>query len=80
MSEGMYQITKMAEEQPKFLALLCVGLLFKLGGQQSFTVIDLHNYNVEFDGMRVVYDVKSGQVVVTLHRGGDHLGKDAVPL
>ena len=71
MSEVTHRITSLAELQPRFLALLCVGLLFKLAGQQKFSVTDLAQYNKEYDGLRLLFDEKQNAVTITLHREGE---------
>jgi hypothetical protein len=74
MSEEMRPIIKFAEDQPHFMALLCVGLLFKLAGQQTFTIQELHDYNKEFIGIRIMNDtnepnIADRTVTVTLQKG-----------
>jgi len=67
-------LTTSLENQPKFITLLCIGLLFKLAGQQTFTVGELSAYNMEFDGLKIGHhEAANGNsadntVTVTLHR------------
>lgn len=67
-------LTTSLESQPRFLALLCTGLLFKLAGQQTFTVGELSEYSTEFDGLKIsCLEAASGKpedstVTVALHR------------
>jgi hypothetical protein len=66
-------LTTDLEGCPRFLSLLCISLLYRLAGQESFTVADLSAYNRDFDGLRIVHEsntdkVEEGTVTVTLHR------------
>ena len=73
MSEATHLTTSL-EDQPKFITLLCIGLLFKLAGQQTFTVGELSECNMEFDGLKIAHNEAANgnpadnTVTVTLHR------------
>jgi hypothetical protein len=72
MSEVIHRTTSL-EAQPRFMALLCIGLLFKLTGQQTFTIKELTEYNNEFDGLKVNHtpyeaNIEDGTITVTLNR------------
>jgi hypothetical protein len=56
-----------AVEQPKLMALLNVGLLFRLGGQETFTLKELTDINNDYRGIRMIYDTKNQKVIFTLH-------------
>jgi hypothetical protein len=73
MSEETVHRTINLESQPKFLSLLCIGLLFRLAGQHTFSIQELHDINLEFDGLKIRHttdpdNVSQGTVTVTLHR------------
>jgi hypothetical protein len=63
------------EGQPKFLAMVAIGLLFKLTGQQTFTLRELTEYMNEYDGVKVIYNeaaaLDESKLILTLHRKQD---------
>ena len=68
MSEAKHLTTSLAAEQPKFLSLMCIALLFRLAGQQTFHIKDISEFSHEFDGIRVDFDEATGLLMMTLHR------------
>jgi hypothetical protein len=83
MSEVLHRITSL-EGQPKFMALMLIGLLFKVTGQQTFTLRELAGYMNEYDGIKVRYkevdavglapgtpNLEDSQVTITLHSKGE---------
>lgn len=65
------QITELAEAQPKFMAMLCVGLLFRLAGQETFNILELARINMEYNGLRMNLSPDAEELTVTLNRADE---------
>lgn len=59
---------KFASDQPEFMASIAIGLLFRLAGEQTFGLDDLAQMNLEFEGIRIIFDTETNKLVLKLHR------------
>jgi len=66
MSEAIHRTTDM-ESQPRLMALLVLGLLYKLAGQQTVTIEELNRYDKEYVGIRINLNQETKQITLTLH-------------
>jgi hypothetical protein len=55
-----------AKEDPELLVIFAHILLYRLGGQQSFTLDEMTAISKECLGMRTIYDIQNETFLLTL--------------
>jgi hypothetical protein len=59
-------VTPVGLMDPSMMAILCSCLLFRLGGQQSFTTEEIQTVMVDYLGIRSAFDPETQIWVLTL--------------
>ena len=77
----MIEVKKMSyNEGPELFSLILLSLLFRLGGQQTFTLAEIHHIQAEFPEIRLALstnpEVPLDEQTITLTLRSNHIMND----